>query len=181
MDLKYAIPEFLTSKDVKRIRVKLNMSQAEFSKLIGCSKPTIERWESNKEKITGPTVFLLSMIENNLDYIEKIKVPEKTLPHRMFYMNNQMICTMIDVDDINQKIMIKNFTNNILYKAFGKNENPTYKDYEEFLKSRCFPETRDKLKLVLEDLNLPFYDPYLIVEKTEGRMAEDDFWIKIEE
>ena len=34
-----------------------------------------------------------------------------------------------------------------------------------------------KIKLVLEDLNLPFYDPFMIIEKTEGRMAEDDFWI----
>ena len=54
------------------------------------------------------------------------------------------------------------------------------KYYEDFLKSRCFPETRDKLKLVLDDLNLPFYDPFMIIQKTEGKMAEDDFWIKIE-
>ena len=40
--------------------------------------------------------------------------------------------------------------------------------------------TRDKMKLVLRDLGVPFYDPYLIVQKTEGRMAEDDFWLKIE-
>lgn len=43
-----------------------------------------------------------------------------------------------------------------------------------------FRWTRDKMKLVLEDLKIPFYDPYLIIEKTEGRMAEDDFWIRIE-
>ena len=41
-------------------------------------------------------------------------------------------------------------------------------------------ETRDKMKLVLKELDLPFYDPFLIIEKTQGRMAEDDFWIKIE-
>ena len=35
-------------------------------------------------------------------------------------------------------------------------------------------------KLVLRDLGIPFYDPYLIIQKTEGRMAEDDFWIRIE-
>ena len=32
----------------------------------------------------------------------------------------------------------------------------------------------------LEGLGIPFYDPILIIEKTAGRMAEDDFWIKIE-
>ncbi len=36
------------------------------------------------------------------------------------------------------------------------------------------------MKLILKDLDLPFYDPMLIIEKTEGRMAEDDFWIRIE-
>ena len=62
----------------------------------------------------------------------------------------------------------------------GYTKNPTYEDYEEFLKSRCFPETRDKMKIQLEALGLPFYDPMLIIEKTQGRMAEDDFWILIE-
>ena len=37
------------------------------------------------------------------------------------------------------------------------------------------------MKIMLEALNLPFYDPFLIIQKTEGRMAEDDFWIQIEE
>ena len=43
-----------------------------------------------------------------------------------------------------------------------------------------FPRTSDKMKLILKDLDLPFYDPFMIIEKTEGRMAEDDFWIRIE-
>lgn len=33
---------------------------------------------------------------------------------------------------------------------------------------------------ILKDLGLPFYDPIMIIEKTEGRMAEDNFWICIE-
>ncbi len=36
------------------------------------------------------------------------------------------------------------------------------------------------MKLILADLGLPFYDPFLIIEKTEGRMAEDNYWIRIE-
>ena len=123
----------------------------------------------------------LNLIENNIDYIDKIKIPEKQFPIRLFYMHNQTICTIIDVNDIKQQIKIKNYTENIMFKAFGNNENPSYDDYQEFLKSRCFPETRDKLKLVLADLDLPFYDPFLIIEKTQGKMAEDNFWIRIEE
>ena len=181
MKKMYAVPAFLTSNDIKRVRSLLNMTQKEFADFVGTSKRTIENWESSKKEITGPIVLLLSMIENNLNLIEEIEIPEKKLPLRMFYMHNQEICTLIDVDDINQKVIIKNYTKNIMYKAFGINENPTYKDYQEFLNERCFPETRDKLKLILEDLGLPFYDPFLIIKKTEGRMAEDNFWIRIEE
>ena len=35
------------------------------------------------------------------------------------------------------------------------------------------------MKLMLRELNLPFYDPFLIIQKTQGRMAEDDFRIEI--
>ena len=82
----------------------------------------------------------------------------------------QTVCTLIDVGEINQKI--KNHTENIMFKAFGKEENPDYHKYTEFLESRCFPRTRDKMKLILRDLDLPFYDPFMIIEKTEGQMAE---------
>lgn len=67
-----------------------------------------------------------------------------------------------------------------MLKAFGREEKPTFEQYEEFLESRCFPRSRDKMKLILEDLNLPFYDPFMIIEKTQGRMEEDNCWIKIE-
>lgn len=178
---KYAIPEYVTQEDIKRVRKILNMSQKEFALFINVSKPTIERWETSKEKINGPIVLLLKMIEDNMDYISKLEIPNKVYPLRLFYMKKSSLCTLIDVDNINQKVIIKNYTNNIFDRAFGKNLNPSYEDYEEFLKERCFPETRDKLKLVLEDLGLPFYDPFLIIQKTEGRMAGDNFWIRIEE
>ena len=78
-------------------------------------------------------------------------------------------------------IQIENHTDRILDTAFGVNTTPTWKDFETFLEDRCFPRTRDKMKLVLEDIGLPFYDTFMIIEKTQGRMAEDDFWIRIEE
>ena len=79
-----------------------------------------------------------------------------------------------------QEVKIRNYTDKIMFRAFGTIDNPDYNDYLEFLESRCFPESRDKMKLILKDLGLPFYDPIMIIEKTAGRMAEDDFWIRIE-
>ena len=29
-----------------------------------------------------------------------------------------------------------------------------------------------QVELILRDLDLPFYDPFMIIEKTEGQMAE---------
>ena len=79
-----------------------------------------------------------------------------------------------------RKVKVKNYTDKIMFRAFGVVETPDYDQYLEFLESRCFQSSRDKMKLILKDLDLPFYDPMMIIEKTEGRMAEDDFWIRIE-
>ena len=95
-------------------------------------------------------------------------------------MYGQNVCTLIGVNEQERKVKVKNYADKIMFRAFGIVENPDYDQYLEFLKSRCFPESRDKMKLILKDLELPFYDPILIIEKTEGRMAEDDFWIRIE-
>lgn len=102
------------------------------------------------------------------------------LPVRMWYMYKNKVCTLIDVDEVKQIVQIKNYADNIMFRAFGSNQKPDIEDYREFLESRCFPRTRDKMKLMLRDLGIPFYDPYLIIQKTEGKMAEDDFWIRIE-
>lgn len=74
----------------------------------------------------------------------------------------------------------RNYARDYVMRAFGKDESPDFAAYKEFLESRCFPRNRDKMKLILEDLDLPFYEPLMIIEKTQGKMAEDDFWIKIE-
>ena len=99
---------------------------------------------------------------------------------RIWYMFHQEICSVIDVDEQARKLQVHNYTNNPIKCAFGREAMPTFEQYEEFLESRCFPKTRDKMKLILRELDLPFYDPLMIIEKTQGRMAEDDFWIRIE-
>ena len=177
---EFAVNDCVTAEEIKNVRKSLGLTQKEFARLIGSSKPTVERWEREQGTIKGPIVLLIKMLCQYPDYVEKIEIPEKSLPVRMWYMYKNTMCTLIDVDETKQLVRIKNYTDNVMFMAFGNNTNPDIEDYREFLKSRCFPETRDKLKLVLKDLGIPFYDPYLIIKKTEGRMAEDDFWIKIE-
>lgn len=176
----FITPEYTTSQEIKSVRKKLKLTQKEFAALINYSKATVERWEMSTESISGPIVLLLKMLEKYPEYVESIRVPQKTVPLRLWYMHNQTVCTLIDVNEMQRKIMITNYTDNLMFRAFGVEEHPDYEMYLEFLESRCFPESRDKMKLVLKDLDLPFYDPFMIIEKTQGRMAEDDFWIRIE-
>lgn len=177
---EYALPKQLKGKDIKIIRKKLNLTQKEFAEFVNVSHKTIERWESGSSNITGPIATLVGMLSNYPYMEEEWRIPKKIYPLRLWYMEKDMVCTIIDVDERNQRIEIYNYTNDNISRAFGKEEHPTFKDYEEFLESRCFPRTRDKMKLMLRELDLPFYDPFMIIEKTEGRMAEDNHWIKIE-
>lgn len=95
-------------------------------------------------------------------------------------MYQSFICTIMDVDEREKDIFVTNYVGDYVYQAFGNIQDPKYHDYLRFIESRCFPESRDQMKLVLKDLNIPFYDPILIIENTEGRMSENNFWIKIE-
>lgn len=177
---KYNINTEISANEIKDFRAKLDMTQKEFAEFLGISKPTIERWERSKQPITGPVAMLIHVLSENSKWMEEQEIPEKTYPLRLKYMFKKKCCTIIDVDEVNQQVKIRNYVKNRMFLAFGVNENPSYEDYKVFLKSRCFPETRDKIKIQLEALDIPFYDPLLIIEKTEGRMAEDDFWIMIE-
>lgn len=97
----------------------------------------------------------------------------------LHFMDDDGICTIIHADFMKEEITIENRTDDILHRAFGINEKPTWDDFEYFLEDRCFPRTRDKLKLVLKDIGVDHYDPLTIIRKTHGRMAEDQQWIEI--
>lgn len=98
---------------------------------------------------------------------------------RLYYLCGETLCTVIDVDFRNEKIGIKNYTDKIPLRAFGVLENPTWQDFEEFLQSRCLQSSRAGIKWILEEMKLPFYEPMLLIEKTQGRMADDAQWLQI--
>lgn len=180
MTKKYALEEKVTGEEIRHCRKRLGLSQEEFARFANVSKKTVERWEYSKTMITGPIVTLVAILREYPRIEEERKIPPRKTRLRLSYMFREELCTLMDVDEKNRDIEIVNYTGHLLKRAFGKIENPTYEQYEEFLKSRCFPPTRDKMKLVLREYDIPFYDPMLIIEKTQGRMAEDDFWIRIE-
>lgn len=176
----YAVKDFLTSEEIRNCRKKLDLSQAELAELMNVSKKTVEHWEYSGKPVTGPAVALIGILEEYPQLEKALQVPKKKTSLRLSYMFRDQLCSVIDVDERNQSIQVINYTRQYLKCAFGKIQKPSYAEYEKFLESRCFPRERDKIKLVLRNMNLPFYDPLMIIEKTEGRMAEDDFWIQIE-
>ena len=94
---------------------------------------------------------------------------------RQYRVSRQTIYSQIK----REKIKIKNYTDQIIFRAFGVVTEPDWADFEYFLEERCFPRTRDHRKDILREMGLPFYDPLLIIEKTQGRMSDDHQWIMI--
>lgn len=177
---KYVISEYITGEDIKKVRALLGMTQKEFASFVRSSKRTVENWESNNNTISGPIVPLVEILLRKPELAAKLMVPNKEKGLRLWYMYENTVCSVIDVNELERSVKVYNYIDNPLYRAFGVNMEPNYEDYEEFIESRCFPRNRDKIKLELKKLDIPFYDPIMIIEKTEGRMAEDHFWIKLE-
>ena len=97
---------------------------------------------------------------------------------RLNYMNRNDLCTTIDVDFKHEKIKIKNYTDKIPLRAFGVVENNMGRFSVVFERPLLSWDTAH-LKWVLSDVGVPFYDPLMIIEKTKGKMAEDQQWIEV--
>lgn len=97
------------------------------------------------------------------------------------YFNGDTLCTLIYADKTVQDLCAENYTGNFVKTAFGKNKLPTWADLEAFLEERCIPRQRAGLREYLEALGLDEYVPLAIIQKTKGRMAEDDQWMEVQE
>ena len=95
------------------------------------------------------------------------------------YYDKDVLCSTIVCDFTSKAVLVKKHTEVILKTAFGVNMSPSWDDFMEFLEERCVPKTRENVDLILENMDLTVYDPVKIVEITQGRMAEDNQWLKI--
>jgi putative transcriptional regulator len=50
---------------VRVIREKTSLSQSEFARLIGVSVKTLQNWEQDRRRPTGPAAALLSIIQHD--------------------------------------------------------------------------------------------------------------------
>lgn len=90
------------------------------------------------------------------------------------------LCSTIYADFTERAVIVENQAVSPIKTAFGNNSLPDWKDFQRFLEERCIPRQRSGLREYLETLGLDEYDPFAIIEKTGGRMAEDGQWLTIE-
>ena len=95
------------------------------------------------------------------------------------YYDREKLCTRIYADFLDKTVKAENFTKDVVKTAFGRDTNILWEDFIGFLEDRCISKYRDGLKEYLDALGLYEYNPIEIIGKTEGRMAEDEQWIKV--
>lgn len=114
------------------------------------------------------------------EFLEK----KESLGHKLLkleFYDGEILCTKIIADFTDETLSAENTTEHIVKTAFGKNEVPTWEDFQNFLEERCVPQSRSGIREYLETIGVEEYNPLDIIKKTSGKMAEDDQWIKLED
>lgn len=114
------------------------------------------------------------------EYAEK----KMAMGHQLYslrYYDGSQLCTLIYADFTDKTIQAENQTKTLIKTAFGKKAIPTWEDFMVFLEERCIPRGREGLQDYLADMGLGEYNPWEILKRTKGRMAEDQQWLEIEE
>lgn len=100
---------------------------------------------------------------------------------KLLFWNDDDLCTTIVADFTDHTLFVENHTKQLVKTAFGENRFPTWDEFMSFLEERCVPRQREGLCDYLDALGLDEYDPLAIIQRTQGRMAEDQQWIEVEE
>lgn len=171
-------PRF-TEVQITEIRTKRQqgITVGALAKEYGVSRQTLSAYLNKKDQQMEAIIETMKVWREFNRSFQEVDLIDYTM--RMDFMCEEECCTQILVDFKHERVKINNVTDKIMLRAFGINRNPTWEDFMEFLEERCFPRTRDNLKLILQDLELDFYDPFYIIEKTQGRMGEDMQWLKV--
>ncbi len=123
------------------------------------------------------------IISPYLSMVEFLK-NKKSFGHKLLkleFYDGEILCSKIIADFTDETLSVENSTEIIVKTAFGKNEAPTWEDFQNFLEERCVPRSRSGIREYLETIGVEEYNPLEIIKKTSGRMAEDNQWIKLEE
>ena len=115
--------------------------------------------------------------------VDKFLEKKESLGHKLLkleFYDGEVLCTKIVADFTDETLSVENTTERIVKTAFGKNKAPTWEDFQNFLEERCVPQSRSGIREYLETIGVEEYNPMEIIKKTNGRMAEDNQWLKWE-
>lgn len=94
------------------------------------------------------------------------------------YMYKNTVCATVYIFQ-KLKIVVKNKTDNILFKPFGAwSDQVNINDVYDLFESRCVPRTRFNIQQILDSMGLQEYDPNAIIHITHGVQVDDMFWIR---
>ena len=99
---------------------------------------------------------------------------------RFRFYDGARLCSTIVADFTDRTLRVQNEAVSLEKTAFGKNLTPDWADLERFWEERCIPRGRAGLREYLEAIGVADYDPLAIIQKTQGRMAEDQQWLEVE-
>lgn len=176
---------------MERRTAKVNISSAggtaaKGSKTCKITLPTkwVETMGINEEQrevdltFDGETVTLSRYLRGP-EFAERKLAQNHEIRILRLYDENDL-CSTIYADFTHQTVVVENQPVSHVKTAFGNNLLPSWDDFQSFLAERCVPLQRAGLREYLEALGLEEYDPLAIIEKTGGRMAEDQQWLTIE-
>ena len=95
------------------------------------------------------------------------------------FFDGDKLCTTIYADFTEETLSVSNHIGDPVKTAFGNKVLPTWEDFQAFLEDRCIPRQRSGLQEYMDAIGVPEYDPFAIIMKTSGRMAEDNQWIEV--
>jgi putative transcriptional regulator len=60
-----SVPVPMTPADIKRLRLKLKVSQPVFARYLNSSESTVEKWETGAKRPSGPALKLLAIVQKH--------------------------------------------------------------------------------------------------------------------
>ena len=125
------------------------------------------------------TQIVLTRRRGSTDWVKQRLAQKHDVRVLRFY-DGDTLCSTIFADFTERTVAVENQPVPLIKTAFGNHSFPSWEDFQAFLEDRCIPRKRAGLREYLEVLGLEEYDPLSIIQKTQGRMAEDQQRLTVE-
>lgn len=112
-----------SKEDVKNFRRKYNLTQVALANLFGIRKKTVEKWEQGKNKITGSSLVLFKLYEEDPTLMQKVISINKTSeakPSQEIIIRAQIVCN--EYSDVIEKRQFQLTDKKSVSKRIGERE-----------------------------------------------------------